>query len=107
DEPQMPRRLRLNWYDAPFEIAPGDALALVVRVRRPRGLANPGGFDYERWALIEQYGATGYVRRGESIHAEAGIAQWWLRVRYALAERITEVMATQDAAALVIALALG
>ena len=43
---------------------PGDALAVTARLRPPRGARNPGGFDYERWLLVNGYGATGYVRSG-------------------------------------------
>lgn len=37
---------------------------LHVRLRRPRGLSNPGGFDSERKALETGLGAYGYVRTG-------------------------------------------
>src|SRR5690606_1401237 len=82
EDPAVPRRLRLGWYDAPESLAAGEAFALTVRLRAPRGLMNPGGFDYEQWLLVEGYGATGYVRSGERLeHAPAGIARRWLRVR--------------------------
>src|SRR5690606_19748181 len=35
---------------------------LVARLRMPRGLANPHGFDFEGWAFARGIGATGYVR---------------------------------------------
>ena len=35
---------------------------LHVRLKRPRGLVNPGGFDAERFALERGIVATGYVR---------------------------------------------
>jgi competence protein ComEC len=55
-------RLRVNWYkDAP-EMVPCSRWQLVVRLKRPRGLVNPGGADSERSALERGIVATGYVR---------------------------------------------
>ncbi|NNG12458.1 MAG: DUF4131 domain-containing protein, partial [Halobacteria archaeon] len=34
-----------------------------MRLKRPHGYANPGGFDYERWLFQQRISATGYVRR--------------------------------------------
>ncbi|WP_329955937.1 DNA internalization-related competence protein ComEC/Rec2 [Cupriavidus necator] len=60
---QLPGRVVLNWRGAPPDLRPGQRLTLTVRLRRPRGLANPFGFDYAYWLLAQGYGATGYVRR--------------------------------------------
>lgn len=55
-------RVRVNWYrDAPA-IAPCSRWQLSLRLRRPRGLLNPGGADSERSALERRIVATGYVR---------------------------------------------
>ncbi|MCO4890392.1 DNA internalization-related competence protein ComEC/Rec2 [Cupriavidus sp. WGtm5] len=62
DQP-LPRQVILNWRDAPLELSPGQRFTLTLRLRRPRGLANPFGFDYAYWLLAQGYGATGYVRR--------------------------------------------
>jgi len=67
EDPRVPKRLRLGWYDAPASLRAGERFALTVRLRAPRGLANPGGFDYEQWLLVNDFGATGYVRAGERI----------------------------------------
>ena len=70
----VPERLRLTWYDPPPDaVRPGSVLDLVVRLKRPRGLVNPGGFDYARWLFQEGYGATGYVREGRSPAAETTV----------------------------------
>jgi competence protein ComEC len=68
--PGCGRRLQLAWYDDFGATAPGPRTRLragarwhlVVRLRAPRGLANPGGFDSERHALSRRVAATGYVR---------------------------------------------
>jgi competence protein ComEC len=57
------QRLRLSWYgNDPPAIEPGARWSLTVRLKRPRGVQNPGGFDYERHALQERIAATGHVR---------------------------------------------
>lgn len=40
----------------------GERWLLPLRLRAPRGLANPGGFDYEAWLLAEGIDGLGYVR---------------------------------------------
>lgn len=41
---------------------PGSRCELEVRLKRPHGVANPAGFDYEAWLLSEGVTATGTVR---------------------------------------------
>ncbi|MFA9461550.1 DNA internalization-related competence protein ComEC/Rec2 [Thiohalorhabdus methylotrophus] len=56
--------LRLSWYrTAPADLAYGQRWRLSVRVRRPRGFRNPGGFDYARYLRSRGLSGTGYVRR--------------------------------------------
>ena len=57
----LPRRLRVTWRDAPRAPRLGDWCEFHVRLRRPHGLANPGGSDVERAALVRHLGASGYV----------------------------------------------
>ena len=56
-------RLRLAWYDtgsdAAPDIAPCSDRRLQVRLKCPRGGVNPGGFDFERYALEAGIVATG------------------------------------------------
>lgn len=60
-----PRRIRLHLYapDDPLRGArPGETWELPVRLRTPRGLANPGGGDPERNLFRAGIDAQGYVR---------------------------------------------
>lgn len=50
--------------DDPHYFREGEGWELWVRLKRPRGFANLGGFDYERWLLARGIGATGYVKTG-------------------------------------------
>ena len=66
----VPPRLQLSWYQGrrdgeAFErrpIRPGERWRFTVRLKRPHGNANPGGFDYEAWLLERDIRATGYIR---------------------------------------------
>jgi competence protein ComEC len=58
------------------DLRSGERWQLVVRLRRPRGLVNPGGFDSERWALESGTTAIGYVRddvRNKRLNLAGGI----------------------------------
>ena len=59
-------RVRLSWYATRTHVPPAMAACskwrLRVRMKRPRGLMNPGGMDFERTALQQGIIATGYVR---------------------------------------------
>lgn len=59
-------RVRLAWYasrrHAPPDIRPCSTWRLRVRMKRPHGIVNPGGMDFERSALQKGIIATGYVR---------------------------------------------
>ena len=55
------KHLRLAWYSPPSDLAVGQQWQAEVVVRRPRGMINPGGFDYGAWLLGQGYQATGYV----------------------------------------------
>ncbi|WP_460241238.1 DNA internalization-related competence protein ComEC/Rec2 [Aurantivibrio infirmus] len=58
----FPQLIQLSWYQhSGLEL--GQEWTLRVKLRRPRGFVNEGGFDYQRWLLSEGIGATGYVRK--------------------------------------------
>ena len=54
--------MRLSWYESAPALAVGERWSLTVRLKRPHGFSNPGGFDYERWLFQRGIQATGYVR---------------------------------------------
>ena len=55
-------RVRLSWYEGAPELAACAQWRLHLRLKRPRGMIDPGGFDFERYALEQGIVATGYVR---------------------------------------------
>ena len=65
DDPRLPQRSRVTWFEAPVVPAIGEIWELEVRLRRPRGGVNPGVFDVETWLFREKFHATGYVVNGK------------------------------------------
>ncbi len=55
-------RVRLSWYEDSPVLHPCQQWQLRLRLKRPRGMIDPGGFDFERFALERGIVATGYVR---------------------------------------------
>lgn len=66
------RRLRLSW-SGPPAIEPGQRWQLSVTARRPHGLMNPGGFDYQTWLQRRGVGGVGQVS-GDADNRLLGVA---------------------------------
>lgn len=86
-------------------IRAGQTRHLLVRMKRPHGVANPGGFDREASLLRQGIVATGYVRNVES-SLESGSFSL-LRLRQYLLDRVTQYSGDSEIGGLVIALVLG
>ena len=103
-----PKTLRLNWYHPPLTILPGDVLDLRVKLKRPHGFMNPGGFDYESWLFRQSIHATGYVVAGAVERDKA-----WKRFfsihwyRYLLHKRLDSVLREMPGREWIYALTLG
>ncbi|HEY5641873.1 MAG TPA: DNA internalization-related competence protein ComEC/Rec2 [Woeseiaceae bacterium] len=61
---RLPPRARVTWFEPPVTPAVGEVWEFELRLRRPRGNSNPGGFDTETWMLRERLHASGYVVGG-------------------------------------------
>ncbi|UTW04862.1 DNA internalization-related competence protein ComEC/Rec2 [Amphritea atlantica] len=55
------KHLQLSWYNPEREIIPGQQWQLMVRLKPPRGLMNPGGSDYETRLFADRVNARGYL----------------------------------------------
>jgi len=117
---KLPGRLLVSWYrasaweEAPAVLAstvhPGERWLLTLRLRRPHGLVNPHGFDYEAWLLERGVGATGYVRaRGEQrkLGQRSTPLDWIERAREAVRDRFLATLGPTPAAGILAALAVG
>ena len=65
-----PRRIRVSLF-APLPVAEGARWVLPVRLRAPKGPANPGGGDAERAAFRHGLDAVGYLRVPEAAQERA------------------------------------
>ena len=116
----VPARIALTWYrqaprggasdDVP-EIRAGERWRLIVRLKRPHGNVNPGGFDVEAWLLEQNLRATGYIRTGEAnvrVDAFAGRPRDHVqRARAAVRARIEAALDGAPHAGVIVALAIG
>ena len=99
---------RLNWYDDAPALAPCSQWKLRLRLRPPRGLVNPGGYDGERGSVQRGVAAVGYVRgsaENQQIASAQGLCiDGW---RQAITQSIAQRFAGQETAGLLRALAVG
>ncbi len=77
----VPPRISLMWYAererAPPRLVAGQRWQITARLKRPRGLVNPPGFDFEPWALERGLRATGYVRaKAATTQLEPRVEGW-------------------------------
>jgi len=93
---RLPKKIRLNWYGTHHVLRSGETWQLLVKLKRPHGLANPHGFDYEKWLFQQTIGASGYVRSSVSNKriAEASIwsvAAWRQQIKEYLERSLVDV----------------
>jgi competence protein ComEC len=60
----LPPLLRVGWYRSTVQPRGGECWVLRLRLRAPRGGANPAGFDYEGWLYRQDIAALATVRDG-------------------------------------------
>lgn len=106
----FPKKIRLNWYSPKQPIAAGQSWQFTVKLKRPHGLINPGGFDYEGWLFASHIGATGYVRDYPAprlIASIPGIAQSFARWRQAISDRLDAALPGGEQLGIIKALTIG
>jgi competence protein ComEC len=104
-----PALLRLSWYEEAPQLLPGQRWQLTVKLKQPRGMMNPGGFDYEQWLFQTGIRATGYVRAAaENRLLESGVtASPVQRLRYQLQQRLEVALDGKAQGGIIRALAMG
>ena len=99
-------RMMVSWYDEAPPLRPCERWRLLLRLKRPRGLLNPGAADGERMALQRRIVATGYVRDDPGNALLAGA--WCVDgVRAAIAQEIASRVRDPHDAALLQAFSVG
>ncbi len=116
----VPSRLSLAWYvparpayadEQPPVVHAGERWYLTVRLKRPHGTVNPGGFDLEAWLLQQGFRATGYVhpqgfnRRSDAFAGRPG--DYVQRARERIRQRIAAALPDARYAGVIVALTIG
>jgi competence protein ComEC len=116
----VPSRLSLAWF-APLRpvfgdenvpvVHAGERWYLTVRLKRPHGTVNPGGFDLEAWLLQQGLRATGYVHP-EGLNARSDFfasrpVDFVQRARERVRQRIVAALGDAPYAGVIVALAIG
>jgi competence protein ComEC len=104
----LPERIRLSWLDAATVPQLGETWRFFAKLRRPRGYANPGGFDYEGWLFRQGIGAIGYVLPAPASYRINGEALPFVdRLRRAVVERLDGLLPDDEATAVLMAISVG
>ena len=69
--------VRLGWFRSTQVVNADETWQLVVRMKRPSGVLNPNGFDYEKWLFSERISATGYIREEPDFNQLLAESPWW------------------------------
>jgi len=104
----MPRLARFNWYQDEIIPRAGELWQFQVKLKQPRGSANPVGFDFAAWQFVRGIDVSGYIRNSvlnTKIGSASGLSvnSW----RSALASAIDQSCGSCEHRGLIKALALG
>lgn len=103
-----PGRVQLSWYrNAPY-LAAGQRWQFQVKLKRPWGFMNPGGFDYEGRLFQDNIRASGYVlmHPGNRLLGQSN-GERISRLRAYLGGRISGLLEASPHAALLVTLTTG
>lgn len=100
------RLILLNYYGN-ATLAPGQRWRWRVRLNRPHGFANPGGFDYEGWLFMQGYAAKGYVRETSLNRRLPGAGRGIDALRFALRVRLEALLGGASHKGILLALIIG
>jgi len=99
--------VRLSWYEDAPSIEPCSIWQVRARLKRPRGMVDPGAFDFERYALSEGIVATGYVRASADNRQTGTLAFCADRLRARVSEGIARTLGPGPQSDVLRALAFG
>lgn len=105
----FPKKIRLSWYFPKQKIKTGQFWTFTVKLKKPHGRFNPGGFDYEKWLFVQNIGATGYVK----INPEPVLDRFkstnksFSNLRQTISDNLDELLKDSDNKGLIKALMIG
>lgn len=104
---EVPQRVRLNWYATGPEPRADERWRFCVRLKRPHGFMNPGGFDYEAWLFQRHIRALGYVRGNDSKRLAPSPVLAVNPLRESLQQALDQALGWSDYRGILTALAIG
>ncbi|MGI1678111.1 MAG: DNA internalization-related competence protein ComEC/Rec2 [Cellvibrionaceae bacterium] len=103
----LPKTLLLSWYGGE-QMSVGDRWRLKIKLKRPRGSVNEGGFDYQRWLLSQGIGATGYVKKSSyNIFIGSTLEYSTNQIRELIRDWLRNILYENESSQLLTALAIG
>jgi competence protein ComEC len=101
--------LRLMWTNMKVTLHAGDEWRFYARLKKPYGTMNPGGFDYEAYALQASIDGNGYIDDKEK--NQLLTSHWYrysmTRLRQLLQQKISQHLPQSKTSAWISALAIG
>lgn len=102
-------KIHLNWFHILKKMNAGDFCHLVVKLKRPHSLSNPGSFDLERFYFQENLRAQGCVLKSKE---NSCIKTSWhtyplQKTRQYLEEKIVHCLKKNEFSGIIVALILG
>lgn len=107
--PEKNPKLLLSWYQGAQPIHVGEKWQLNVRLKRPHGLANPGGFDFEKWLFQKKIRATGYVaNQPDNTRLNEASCLYSVDIfREKLAQKMEQALKGEETTGMIVALVMG
>lgn len=102
--------IQLTWHrQIPITLHPGEKKQLLIKLKRPHSLLNPGGFDQEKFYFKEKIRALGYVIKSSQNKNLDGyyLSQLPNLFRQWLYEKISPFVSSDNLMGIIIALCLG
>lgn len=101
--------IQLNWYKPYPKLVVGQRWRLTVKIKRPHGFANPGGFNNELYLLQNKIRAQGYIRANgdNSLLADNFWQAPIAKVRQKILEKIQLALKNNQYLGLIEALTIG
>jgi competence protein ComEC len=106
---ENPGRVQITWEKPPYPLEPGQDWQLFLKLKRPRGYANPGSFDSEKFYFQQRISAIGYVpvKAAAELIKQRPIKYCTTRIRQKLLNIILQNLGAREFIGVILALVLG
>lgn len=99
-----PFKIRVAWYHNRATVKAGERWQFKLRLKKPHGFMNPGGFDYERYLLSQHVQARAYVKKTAE---KLGVTVSLPTLRQVISDKLKNLLAGNPFLGIIEALAIG